>query len=88
MAAPAPASGGAGGDAAGTVVTVPPEVTAEFTKLKTRRGYKWLTLRLNQDTFTLEVDKKAREGEGEGGRRARASVHACPPPPPPPGCAG
>jgi len=54
-------------------VTVPAEVLATFTALKTRRRYKWMSLKLSTTSFTVEVDKT-----GEPATTARAFIAALP----------
>lgn len=64
------ASGGAGAPAAASAaaapasspsgsmqVTVPDATMAEFKALKTRRKYRYMTMKINSETFELEVDK-------------------------------
>jgi hypothetical protein len=40
-------------------VTVPPETIAEFKALKTRRKYRFMTLKIDPTAFTVSVDKSA-----------------------------
>lgn len=53
-------AGGAGASASSTGVgiTVPDDVKAEFSKMRLRRAHRWMTFRIDQDTFTLQVAAK------------------------------
>ncbi len=44
------------------MVTIPPEVVAQFKDLKTKRKYAWLLMRIDTERFALEVVKAGAPG--------------------------